>query len=94
MAADPLDSQLLNRPEQLGLGDTREIGDFVEKQRAGVGQLELAAPSAYAGGRPVLDAEQLGLEQCLDQRRAVDRDEGSMAPATQLVNAPRNQFLP
>jgi len=31
---------------------------------------------AHAGRRPVLDAEQFGLEQRLDERGAVDRHEG------------------
>ena len=55
--------------------------------------LELAAPSAHAGGRPVLDAEELRFEQRLDDRGAVDRDERALAPAAQLVDLPRDELL-
>src|SRR5436309_3203687 len=48
--------------------------------------LELAAAAADAGGRAVFDAEELGLEQRFDQRRAIDRDERAMAPASEVVN--------
>jgi len=38
-------------------------------------------------------AEDLALEQGVRQRRAVDGDEGSVAPAAAAVNASREQFL-
>src|SRR5438477_85880 len=52
------------------------------------------APAADAGGRPLLDAEQLRLEQRLDQRRAVDGDKRAVPARTQVVNLPRHEFLP
>ena len=73
VAADALDREVLDRPQQLGLRRQRQVGHFVEKQRAAVGVLELAAAAAHAGGRALLDAEELRFEQRLDQRRAVDR---------------------
>src|SRR5438552_1307157 len=56
--------------------------------------LELAKTPAHAGRRPFLDAEQLGLEQRLDQRRAVDGDKWPAAPAAELVNLSRDELLP
>ena len=93
VTADALDGEILNRTKQLGLGRDGEIGDLVEKQRPAFGDLELSPPAADAGRRPFLDPEQLRLEQGLDQRRAVDRDERPVAPPAQLVDLTRDQFL-
>ena len=93
LAADALDRKILNGPQQLGLRRQRQIGHFVEEQRAAVGRLELPAPAAHAGRRALLDAEQLRFEQRLDERGAVDRDERTVAPPAQLVNLPRDQLL-
>src|SRR5205085_11733373 len=85
--------QILNRAQQLRLRGNREIGDLVEEQRAAVGGLELSAAAANARGRAILDAEELRFEQRLDERRAIDGDERSIAPAAQVVNLPRDEFL-
>src|SRR4029078_2849167 len=37
--------------------------------------------------------EELGLEQCLGQRRAVDRHERTARPRTSAVNHPDDEFL-
>ena len=92
-AADPLDRQVLDRPQQLRLRRRRQVRHLVEKQRALVRVLELAAPPAHAGRRPLLDPEQLRLEQRLDDRGAVDGNEGPLAPPAQLVNLPRHELL-
>ena len=92
-AADALDGQVLHRAQQLGLRRERQVRHFVEEQRAHVGVLELAAAAAHAGRRAILDAEELGFEQRLDHRRAVDGHERSAAPAAQLVNLTRHQLL-
>ena len=86
--------EILDGAQQLRLCRRGEIGDLVEEQRAFMRVLELAAAAANAGGRALLDAEQLRLEQCLDDRRAVDRDEGAAPAATELVHLARDQFLP
>ena len=93
VAADALDREILDGPQQLGLRRQRQVGHFVEEQRAAVGVLELAAAAADAGGRALFDAEQLGLEQRLDQRRAVDGDERPVAAPAQLVDLARDQLL-
>src|SRR5262245_35354235 len=55
--------------------------------------LELAAAPSDACRRTLFDAEELGLEQRLDQRGAVDCYEWSGAATTQLVNVPRDELL-
>jgi hypothetical protein len=61
--------------------------------RIPVGSLELSTPPAHACRRPLFDAEQPGFEQGFDQRRAIDRDERTAAPAAQLVNLTGDQLL-
>ena len=58
-----------------------------------MGVLELSPTSAHPGRSTILDAEELRLEQRLDDRRTVDRDERPLAPATQIVNLPGNELL-
>ncbi len=85
--------EILNRPQQLRLRRRRQVRHFVEKQRSLVRVLELAAPPADAGRRPLLDPEQLRLEQRLDDGGAVDGDERALVPAAQLVNLSRDELL-
>ena len=93
VAADPLDREILDGAQQLGLRRQRQVGHFVQEQRAAVGVLELAAPAADAGGRAILDAEQLGLEQRFDKRGAIDGDERAVAAPAQFVDLARDQLL-
>jgi hypothetical protein len=72
----------------------RQVRDLVEEQRAFVRVLELPAAAADAGRRALLDAEELRLEQRLDDRCAVHRDERRPAPPAQLVNLPGHDLLP
>ncbi len=85
-AAHPFHRQILDGPQQLGLGRERKVGHLVEEQRAAVGMFELAAATAHASGRAIFDAEQLGLEQRLDEGGAVDGDERPLPPRAQLVD--------
>ena len=67
---------LLERAQELRLQRRGSSPISSRKQRAAVGRLEQAAPGGDgAGERAALVAEQLGLEQRLGQRRAVDRHE-------------------
>ena len=72
-AADALDGEILNCAQQLRLRGQREVGYFVEEERAAVRVLELAAAAAHARGRSLFDAEQLRLEERFHECRAVDR---------------------
>ena len=81
-AADALDHALLEEAQQLDLERQRDVADLVEEQSAALGQLDLAGVGLdRAGERASLVAEQLGLEQILGDRGAVDGDELSAAAA-------------
>ena len=70
------DLAVLQRAQQLRLHLRPHVADLVEEQRAAVRRLEQAALGRDgAGERAPGVAEQLGLEQRLGQRRAVDRHE-------------------
>ena len=93
VAADPFHREVLNRPQQLGLGRHREIRNFVEEQGSAVGVLELSAAAADTGGSPFLNPEQFRLEEGLHKCGAVDGHEWSAPPPAQLVNLTRDEFL-
>ncbi len=75
VAAQWLDLALLQRAQQLGLQTLRHVADFIEEQRAAIGQLELAVaplavgPGVGAGGH----AEELGFEQRVGHRMQCSR---------------------
>ena len=78
--ADAADLAFLQRAQQLGLDRRRHLADLVEEDRAVAGHLEEAGLVAdRTGERAPHVAEQLGLEQRLRERRAVDADEGAAA---------------
>src|SRR5690606_4940610 len=85
---------ILEHTQQLGLRGGRQLADLVEKQRAVARALERALAGAIgAGERALLVAEQLGLDQVLGQRRAVDRDERLVRDGRQRVQVARDQLL-
>ena len=72
-AADALERPLLEDAEQRDLRARRDVADLVEEERAALGHLEAAATTRDgAGERALLVAEELGEEERLDERRAVD----------------------
>ena len=93
LASHTFDGQVLDDPQQLRLRRQRQIGDLVEKQCASIGVFELAPTTSNAGGRSLLDPEQLRLEQRLDDRRAIDRDERAAPTPAQLVHLARDELL-
>ena len=67
---------VLQHVQDLGLQRLRHLADFVEHDRAVLGELELAdARRRRAGEGAALVAEQLAFEQLGRQRRAVHLDE-------------------
>ena len=77
------DLPLLQRGQELGLKVERQVADLVEEEGAVVSGLEPAdALAGSAGERALGVAAQLGLEQGLAGRAAVDGDQ-------RLVAAPR-----
>ena len=76
LAADRIDFAFLQRAQQLDLRVERQFADFVEKQRAAIGFLELADPLfVRAGKRTFFVAEQRALDQILRDRTTIDDDE-------------------
>ena len=93
-AAHALEALLLERAQNLRLQRQRQIADFIEKQRAAVGELELPRLAVGgAGERPLLVAEQLGLEQRLRDGRTIDRHERAVGAGTQRVQRSGEQLL-
>jgi len=88
-AAEPAHGALVERREQLRLQRRRQEPDLVEQQAPAVhGLEEPRLRRARVGERALLEAEQLGLEQRLGNRDAVDGDERSgrtRAPAMDRV---------
>ena len=92
--SDALHLAGLEHPQQLGLLRGREIGYFVEKQRATVGELE--APGAIGlgvGERPLHVAEQLTLEQSVGNPAHVHRDERAVRAGRGGVQPTRHDLL-
>jgi hypothetical protein len=76
LRADRLDLAVLQHPQHLGLGAGRHVADLVEEDGAAVGGDELAGlPPHGAGEAPLLVAEELGLDELLGDRGAVDLDQ-------------------
>jgi hypothetical protein len=93
VTAYAFEGTFLNRPKQLGLSRQREVGHLIEKQCATGRMLELSFPAAHAGGGSILDPEELGFDQRVDQRGAVDGKELPVAAPAQLVDLPSDKFL-
>ena len=78
----------------LGLQRQRQVADFVQKQRPAMRQLESAwLPGRRARERTLLVAEQLGLQQRVWNRRAVDRHEWTVVPRAQRVQRAGKELL-
>src|SRR6185295_940068 len=88
-----LNREILDRPQQLRLGRQRQIRDFVEKQRAAVGVLELSSSSPDPGGGSLFDPEELGFEQRFHEGGAVDGDERALPAPAEIVNLTGDELL-
>ena len=87
VAADLGDLALLHGPQQLGLHLEGNVADFVKKQGAVLGQLELAHLIGVRPGEGSLDvAEELAFKQGLHQGAAVHGDKGPLGPGAELVD--------
>jgi hypothetical protein len=77
-AAQPPHLAVLQHAEELGLQVHRHLGDLVEQHRALVGFLEETGLVGGGAGEGALHvAEELGLDEVLGERGAVDLDVGS-----------------
>ena len=87
--ADSGEFAFLQDAQQLGLRHGAEVADFVEEQRAGIGEFELSDASGRGiRERAFLMAEELTLDERFRKRCAVQCDEGALAPAAVVVQAP------
>ena len=94
VAPEPAHRAVLQDLEQLGLEHLAQESDLVEEERAPVRGLEQTGLRlARLGEGAALVAEQLGLEQRLRDRRAVDVDERPAGPGAHAVEEPRHQPL-
>ena len=92
--AHPFERAGLQHPQQLRLQLAGKVSDLVEEERAAGGDLEAADHSRHGAGEGAfLVAEQLALDQCGRQRRAVDRDERPRAAPAAVVERARDQLL-
>src|SRR5690606_19398395 len=88
------DFTLLQYPQQFDLGGSRQIADFVEKQRAAIRDLEPAfLLRNRAGERASLVTEQFAFHQLLGQGRAIDCDEWPVRALAVTMQLACDQFL-
>ena len=92
--ADAGDLAAFQHAQQLDLRGQRHVADFVQKQRAAVGVLELAhAIGRGVGKRPAHVAEQLALQDVLAQGGAVERHERLVLARAVLMDGLGDQLL-
>ena len=92
--ADALELAGLEGAQQLGLQALRDVGDFVQEERAAVGHFEAAHAIALGVGERALHvAEQLAFEDALGQAAGVDRDQRARGAQRDRVQRLRDQSL-
>ena len=94
LAAHAMKFAFLQHAQQFRLRGRVQVADFVQKQRASVGQFEFSAARRRGSGeRAFFVAEQLALDQLRGNRRAVDFDERAGGERTFRVDVRGQQFL-
>ena len=92
--ADPPHLPLLQHAQQHALGGERQVADLVEEHRSPLRRLEDAGAVALgAGERAPHVAEEVGQQQALRHRGAVDGDERRAATAAAAVDLARRELL-
>src|SRR5262249_6254731 len=80
--------------EQFGLKLEWDVADFVEEQRAAVGQLEAADLLVQgAGESATLVAEKFGFEEARRNRGAIDFHESAFAARAEVVDGASDELL-
>ena len=93
-AADTFEAPFLERAQDLGLQRERQIADFVEEERPAVRHLELAGLARHGAGESALFvAEELGLEERLGNRRAIDGDKRRLGSRAERVQRAGEELL-
>ena len=94
LAAQAAQLAVFQHAQQFGLRADRHLADFVEQQRAALGQFEAAGAALQrAGERAFFVAEDFAFDQRLRNRGAVDGDERLRLARAERVNGARDQFL-
>ena len=94
LLADRAHGLLLDDAQELDLHVQRQIGDFIQKQRAAFGGLDqsfLVADGAREAA--ALVPEQLAFHELGRNGAAVHRHKGAVAARSRLMNELRDQFL-
>ena len=92
--ADRQDLVVLQHAQQLHLHGHRDVGEFVEEDRAAVGEEELAGPRLGRPGEGAARvAEQLALDEVGIEGGDVDRQEGPVAAGAVAVNGAGDELL-
>ena len=92
--AEPPHRLVLEDLQELGLDAGRQEAHLVEEERAAVGRLEETGLGlTRIGEGPALEAEQLGLEEGVGNRGAVDLDERSRRAGAGPVQGAREEPL-
>jgi hypothetical protein len=92
--AEPLETPLLQHPQELRLAREAELPDLVEQHRAALGGLEHPrARRERAGERAALVPEELALDQGLGDGGAVDHPERRPRARAGLVDEARDERL-
>jgi len=94
VAAEALELLFLKHAKEFRLEFQGKVADFVEEQRAAVGELEAANfLRKRAGERAALVAEKFGLQQPRGNGRAIDLDEGAFAAGGEIVDGAGDELF-
>src|SRR5438876_3568995 len=92
LAAERLHLSFLQRTQELRLRGEGKVDNLVEEKGSALGKLELPRLSLIgAGERALLIAEELGLDQGVRDRAAVDGDKRLLASGTELMDRPSHE---
>jgi len=91
---NPIDYFFLDYAEQFSLHGQWQLTDLVQEDRAARRKFKFSQPPiARARKRTTFMAKQFILDECLWNRRAVNCNEGTVAPARKMVDRSREELL-
>ena len=94
IAADPLETALLQHAQQLDLHLQRHVADLIEEQRAALGEFEASeAGRQRAGEGALFVTEQLAFQKIGGNRAAIDRHERMPGAPGQFMDVAGDHFL-
>ncbi len=94
LPAHRIELPLLHHPEELGLEHQARVPDLVQEERPFPGDLETPLPvGCGAGEGPPHVPEELGLQECLGNGRAIHRDERLVRRGRVFVDGAGDELL-